>query len=105
MNFNDHGPSTFQLVTNMAMFAEFLPSFLERPVQDRTGLKGVYEITLNLELDLTSRPLPQPGQLFTGFGYTPGIFKAVEQLGLKLDAQKQPVETIVIDHIERPGEN
>jgi len=105
MQLHENSPSTFQMVTNMAMLAEFLPAFLDRPVQDRTGLKAVYEITLTVDLDLAAHPLPEPGRIFTGFGYTPSVFKAVEQLGLKLESQKQPVETIVIDHIERPGDN
>jgi uncharacterized protein (TIGR03435 family) len=36
----------------------------------------------------------------------PDIFTAVrEQLGLKLESHKEPVEVMVIDHIERPSEN
>ncbi len=33
------------------------------------------------------------------------IFSSVEQLGLQLEAQKGPVETIVIDHVEKPSAN
>jgi len=42
---------------------------------------------------------------FTGFGYTPGIFDAVKNLGLKLEAVKGPVDFFVIDRIERPSGN
>lgn len=64
----------------------------ERPVVDMTGLKGVYDVTLD----------------WADAGQTekPSLFTAVsEQLGLKLEAQKAPVEILVIDHAEKPSEN
>jgi uncharacterized protein (TIGR03435 family) len=105
MHLGDDGISTIQMVTNMQMLAGFLPGFLDRPVVDMTGLTGVYEITLSVELDAAQRALAVPGQLFRGYGYTPSIFKAVEPYGLKLEMQKLPVESLVIDHVERPSRN
>jgi uncharacterized protein (TIGR03435 family) len=71
-----------------------LSNKLSHPVIDKTGLQGKYDWTLVWD--------PDPGSEST----EPSIFTAVqEQLGLKLDAQKGPVETLVIDSVERPSEN
>jgi uncharacterized protein (TIGR03435 family) len=76
----------------------------ERPVVDMTGLSGNYDFTLNfapvLPPDFPVEKLP-PGLLDR-----PSIFVAVrEQLGLKLQAQKGPVEFYVIDRVDRPSDN
>jgi uncharacterized protein (TIGR03435 family) len=63
-----------------------------RPVVDRTGLEGLFEF----RLDYAVRPDED----------RPNIFTAVqEQLGLKLEAARAPVEVVVIDHVEKPSEN
>jgi uncharacterized protein (TIGR03435 family) len=65
----------------------------ERPVVDMTGLKGVYDVTLDWA--------PEDADT-----EKPSLSTAVaEQLGLKLEAQKAPVEILVIDHAEKPSEN
>ena len=67
---------------------------LGRPVVDKTGLQGKYDWTLVWD--------PDPSEDST----MPTLFTAVqEQLGLKLDPQKGPVETLVIDSVDRPSEN
>ncbi len=75
-------------------------SRLDRPVIDKTGLTGTY----NVRLEYTDRtPVnraadPDPNEI--------SIFTAVEQqLGLRLEAQKAMIEIFVIDHAEKPGEN
>ena len=103
---------------SMASLAETLTRFLDRPVVDQTGLKGNYKIALDLAReDLMNAvravgvPLP-PGALGAAPGATGGapaasdpsgssIFRSVEQLGLKLDSRKTPVDQLVIDHLER----
>ncbi len=85
---------------SMAGLADQLARQLDRPVQDKTGLTGVY----NLKLEWT--PDDQPG----GKGEPalgPSIFTALqEQLGLKLQTQKLPVGMIVVDRVDRvPTEN
>lgn len=76
----------------------------ERPVVDLTGLTGFYDFTLSF--------LPQnlPQQVHDNLPQEtldrPNLFDALrEQLGLKLTAQKGPVQYFVIDHIDRPTEN
>lgn len=61
---------------------------------DKTGLTGYYDILLKWAPDETS---PDAG---------PSIFAAVQDaLGLKLVAGKEPVDVLVIDHVEKPTEN
>jgi uncharacterized protein (TIGR03435 family) len=71
----------------------FAPGILDRPVIDTTGIKGRYDFTLEW------------AQRDTDTG--PSLFTALqEQLGLRLVAQKGPVEILVIDHVEKvPAEN
>jgi uncharacterized protein (TIGR03435 family) len=76
----------------------------ERPVVDLTGLTGFYDFTLSF--------LPQnlPQQVHDNLSQEtldrPNLFDALrEQLGLKLTAQKGPVQYFVIDHIDRPTQN
>jgi hypothetical protein len=82
--------------------AGFLQSELGRPVQEATGLTGKYDFKLEWVPD-ESQPnsggeAPPPN----AEGAT--IFRAIqEQLGLKLEAGKGPVEILVIDHAEKPS--
>jgi uncharacterized protein (TIGR03435 family) len=69
---------------------------LDRIVLDETGLKGKYDLTLKWTPD------EERGAADAG----PSIFTAVqEQLGLRLKSTTGPVDTIVVDHIERPSPN
>jgi uncharacterized protein (TIGR03435 family) len=87
----------------MADFARNLGPFTGRPVVDKTGLTGVYDLDLTWTPeqgppgpDGTSPP-PQP----SSDGVS--LYTAVqEQLGLKLDAQRGPVDVLVIESAERP---
>lgn len=75
-------------------------SFLDRPVIDRTGLTGTYELKLTFTPDIPAnrRGEPDPNDI--------SIFTAVqEQLGLKLEPQKTMIEVLVVDRIEKPSEN
>ena len=98
---------TYQFVNHVSELAILLPAFLDqRPVQDKTGLTGVYEIDLSVELDAEQlKRVPQPGVAWNGFGYSSGVFDAVEKLGLNLEATKGPVDFLVIDHVEKPDAN
>lgn len=84
---------------SMLRFTEFLSERVSRPVLDQTGLNGAFEITLDWALD--DAPTTNDGAA------GPSIFTALqEQLGLKLNSTKGPVETIVIDHADRvPSDN
>jgi uncharacterized protein (TIGR03435 family) len=98
----------------MAAVAQQLSQQLSRTVLDQTGLKGMYDFTLRFSHDQS------PPAMFKGSGDSspgtgnapppessvPSIFTAIqEQLGLKLEPTKGPVEILVIGHIEKPSEN
>jgi uncharacterized protein (TIGR03435 family) len=102
-----NGVATYKMVNHISGLAAILPAFLEgRPVQDKTGLAGVYDLTLNVEVDPDQmKRMPQVGMTFTGFGYTSGVFDAVKNLGLKLEAAKGPMDFLVIDRVEQPSGN
>jgi uncharacterized protein (TIGR03435 family) len=91
--------------------AGFLGSELERPVVDKTGLTGKYDFSLAYSRDgLRQRQLPA-GANAPPVDDTPSggvsLLKAVQdQLGLNLEAKKDPVDVLVIDRIDRqPTEN
>lgn len=74
---------------------------MERQILDKTGLQGRYNFTLQFTLNQSADTTnPASGET------VPSIFAALpEQLGLKLVPATDPVEYLVIDHIERPSEN
>jgi uncharacterized protein (TIGR03435 family) len=75
-------------------------SFPGRPVIDKTGLTGIYDLKLTFT---PSTPNNRGAESEPGYI---SIFTAVqEQLGLKLEARKATVEVLVVDHIEKPSEN
>jgi uncharacterized protein (TIGR03435 family) len=89
--------------TSMPQFAEDLSTLsqVDRPVLDRTGLPGIFDFSL--KFGDSSADLKRA--LVEGDG--PSIFTVIqEQLGLKLEARKGPIEMLVIDRVERvPTEN
>ena len=86
-----------------------LSSQLGQPVTDSTGLKGTYDFTLTFAADTAALSTSTPDGAAPGATEidAPPILVAVqEQLGLKLEAKKGPVDVLVIDHAEKmPTEN
>jgi uncharacterized protein (TIGR03435 family) len=106
----------------MAKFADMLSSFVDRPVMDRTDLKASYDVALDLSMDdlrNAARAAGIGGGMMMGprsGGGGPAdaasdpsgssIWAAVQAFGLKLDARKEPLEAIIVDHLEKaPTEN
>jgi uncharacterized protein (TIGR03435 family) len=90
--------------TSMPRFAEFLSGLgsIQRPVLDQTSLPGVYDFTLSLSDNQPDATKPfDKKALFTW----PSIFQDVQDLGLKLESSKAPVDLLIVDHIERPAQN
>jgi uncharacterized protein (TIGR03435 family) len=83
--------------TSTRRLAELLQADVNRAVIDKTGLSGAFDIELTFEDD---RYLPPGATRREGVS----LFTAVqEQLGLKLEAARGPVEVLVIDSAERPA--
>jgi uncharacterized protein (TIGR03435 family) len=86
----------------MAMLANLLRLSAGRLVVDETGLAGSYRVRMNYDQMSARRgPEVQPPA-----DAGPSVFVALpEQLGLKLESTRTPVDTLVIDRLERPTEN
>ena len=89
---------------SMANLAAYLARQMDRPVVDMTGLAGVFDLKLNFtpESALAGR---EDNKADTE-AYPPLLTAIQEQLGLKLEPKKAPIEILVIDHLEKvPTEN
>ena len=94
----------------LADLVNLLSQQLGRPILDQTGLKGIYDFTLQWTADMSSGGGPM--QAAPGPDAPPAdssgtsIFTALqEQLGLRLESTKGPAETILINRVEEPSEN
>jgi len=75
-----------------------LAQHLGQPVVDETGLQGPLDMELRWTPENARQPLPDnaPYSIFTALR---------EQMGLKLETRKDPVQVLVVDRVERPSEN
>jgi uncharacterized protein (TIGR03435 family) len=81
----------------MEKLADILSRQIRQPVENRTGLTGVMDVKLEWTPDQADPSADGAGSIFTALQ---------EQLGLKLQAQKISIDSIVVDHAERvPTEN
>jgi uncharacterized protein (TIGR03435 family) len=86
----------------MPMLAEHLSEIVGRPVIDRTNLTGKYD----WKLEWTPDSMTAGADALPQSGAGPTIFTAVqEQLGLKLETSKGPIDMWMIDKVDRPSEN
>jgi len=89
----------------MTDFTKLLSGIVGRPVIDKIGVTGNFDINVEFACDEFTPGIPCPDQLEEPAS-KPSIIGALQrQLGLKLESAKAPVEVIVIDHLERPTEN
>jgi uncharacterized protein (TIGR03435 family) len=85
----------------MSRLADLLSDTLGRYVLDSTGLKAIYDVEARVTpgeantLTAAGEPLPTAAE-------PSGLFAAIqEQLGLKLESRRAPVEVVIVDHVER----
>jgi bla regulator protein blaR1 len=87
----------------MVVLVSYLANVLQRPVIDRTGLIGRYDFTMKWTPEQTT---PAPAAPALESSEPSSVFTALrEQLGLRLDSARGPVEVLVIDRAEKPSEN
>ena len=106
--------------TPVANFVSMLSLFSGRPVIDKTGLKGLFDFTLMFSREGITLPglgggSPPPGlgpggpapggPIDTAADPVPSLFTAIQELGLRLESAKGPVEVLVVDSAEKPTEN
>lgn len=97
---NSHNNDISAHDIEMSGFANVLSQQVERTVIDKTGLTGKYDLDLKFSRDDSS------ASAHTDIDDSPSIFAALEeQLGLKLQAGKGAVDTLVVDQITQPSEN
>ena len=101
----------------MDALVRMLSAYVNRPILDLTGLKGTYDLTLNIAPEDYQAMLiraavnngvvlpPQALRLLDD-NAPASLLDAIQQVGLKLDARKSPLDTVVIDQISKtPAEN
>jgi len=88
----------------------FVATWSDRLVVDRTGLKDLYRLETEGWVPMRARQIP-PGvepsaeQLAMADPDRPTLFLVFDRLGLKLEAQKAPIEIYTFEHVEKPTEN
>jgi uncharacterized protein (TIGR03435 family) len=85
---------------NISDLAAAVENYTDRPLLDKTGIQGLYRFE-------TKGWLPMGATVDAGSSDVdrPTVFEMLENLGLRMEAQKGVVEVYVVDHLERPSEN
>jgi uncharacterized protein (TIGR03435 family) len=95
-----HIPSAICGLTTTTDLATWLKYIVGRPVFDKTGVDGRFELLLDFDIYSTRGQAPPPDY------NRPSVFEALkEQFGLRLEPQKTPTPVLVIESIQRPTEN
>ena len=96
----------------MAKFTGFLEKMIGREVIDRTGFTAKFDLHLEFAQDDAVAGLPHPPRASDSDPPEASLARPSidlialqEQLGLRLESTKGPVEVLVVDHAERPTEN
>jgi uncharacterized protein (TIGR03435 family) len=93
----------------MAELAVSVSNFTDRPLLDRTGLTGLYDIDTDGWVPMRPRPArpdgPNAEDLAMADPTRPTLNMIFDKLGLKMESSKAPVEMFVIDRVEKPTGN
>jgi uncharacterized protein (TIGR03435 family) len=89
------GATEFRAGGSIGLLCDFLRRIAGRPVIDRTGLEGAFELRLLCAIEG-----------FPGEDSSPSVFEAIQaQMGLKLEAATSVVDIAIVDHVEKPETN
>jgi uncharacterized protein (TIGR03435 family) len=89
----------------MQNLAAYFSTTMDRTVLDKTSVAGIFDMKLEFVIDDSTRGFPGARAAVPTGDPGPSLFTAIQQLGLKLESDKGPVEFLVIDHVEKPSEN
>jgi uncharacterized protein (TIGR03435 family) len=103
------GRVRFRGATMAGLASQLQLRVLDRPAVDQSGLTGRYDFTLDWrpdEFQFPNVPAPQRAAAAAAADALPDLFTAFqEQLGMKLQATRAPLDVLVIDRVSRPSEN
>jgi uncharacterized protein (TIGR03435 family) len=88
-----NGPGLWGLNATMPLLAKRLSDLVGRPIIDHTGLDGAFDFDFDLD------------RSWDGWDATSAVLASVRGIGLKLETGRGPVETLMIDTVERPAAN
>jgi uncharacterized protein (TIGR03435 family) len=102
------GWNVFAGVASMKVIVQTLAGFIQNPparaVVDRTGLGGVYQVSFAFPRGIGSQATEDSIAENLDLRLSQGQ-KYLREMGLKAQASRVPVESLVIDHVEKPAEN
>ncbi len=95
---------------DMAELCVSVSNFTDKPLIDRTGLKGLYDIDTEGWVPMRQRPVPpggssDPESQAIADPTRPTLYMIFDKLGLKMESSKAPVESFVIERVEKPSAN
>jgi len=90
---------------SMRGLASLLSPVEGRLVVDNTGIEGEFNVTLKWSPDEFSPRDPRVLPAVSPDGFPPAFTALQEQLGLKLEPSRAPVDVLVVDRVEKPTQN
>ena len=105
---------------SVSTLISIVQGYTDRPIINKTGITGLYDVKLRFspEQARTAAVAPIAGDAPPATGQAappaaadpsgpsgPSIFTAIQELGLKLESAKTPLDVLVIDSVQRPSEN
>src|SRR5215475_8727508 len=94
--FDSSGVSITSTSVMVSTLVDFLQEYTDHPIINKTGLAGVYQFKLRFSPERLGVTQAASG---------PSIFIATQELGLKLESNKAPLDVLLIDSVQRPSEN